>query len=215
MRSYSRIPNIRQFASDYKAQLNRPLLTEYLSEVEEKPNYVYFVSSLWKKELKTNTFRANFIRVLKNQKRINFEGGFAPRNKNDISGYDDLIIRKREKMEMYLLKTKQSLLSFNTPAVLDCHGWKLAEFLALGKVIISTPLSRKLPSYLVDNKHILFTDGSVNSITEKINYVLENPEIKKKIENESFQYYKKFLAPDKVIMQIFDNLMIKNLKTHA
>lgn len=94
---------------------------------------------------------------------------------------------------------------FNTPAVLDCHGWKLAEFLSLGKTIISTEISRKLPSQLLNNKHIVLTTGTEEDIKNKIEFLLENKTLTTKLEKNSREYYENFLAPTKVIELILKN----------
>lgn len=205
IKGYSRIPNKKKFFSDYKAQLKRPKIEEYTPNHNEKKLYIYFVSSLWKKEIKTNNFRANFIKAVRNNKYFIFEGGFAPRTKNDIVGFEDLTMNKRDSMSNYLLKTKKSWLVFNTPAVLDCHGWKLAEFLSLGKTIISTEISRKLPSQLLNNKHIVLTTGTEEDIKNKIEFLLENKTLTTKLEKNSREYYENFLAPTKVIELILKN----------
>jgi hypothetical protein len=62
-----------------------------------------------------------------------FEGGFAPRKDKTHFGFDAIVVKKRYDFETYIDKIKQSDLVFNTPAVVNCHGWKLAEFLAMGK----------------------------------------------------------------------------------
>ena len=57
-------------------------------------------------------------------------------------------------MTEWMHKTKMSEVVFNTPAFWECHGWKLGEYLALGKAIISTPLSNDLPYPLEHGKNI-------------------------------------------------------------
>jgi glycosyltransferase involved in cell wall biosynthesis len=200
IKSYKRINNKRQFFSNYKAQLNRPKIDDYYPR-NEKENYIYFVGSLWKKELKTNSFRANFIKGCLS-KKIKFEGGFAPRTNNDIHGYEDLTMKARDKIKTFIYKTKKSIVVFNTPAVLDCHGWKLAEFLCFGKAIISTPLSRKLPSELLDEKHMLITDGSQKDIEEKLERLIKDKNFRDLLKKNSRQYFENELAPIKVIHKI-------------
>ena len=90
----------------------------------------------------------------------------------DNLGFDEFIINSRVSLREYIKKIKDSLVVFNTPAVLHCHGWKLAEYLALGKVIISTPISRELPEVLIDRRHLLITDGTQNDIEQKINEII-------------------------------------------
>ena len=200
LKSRNRIDNSKRFFSNYKAHLKRPEISHYYPGTAEN-NYIYFVGSLWKKELKTNTYRANFIRACLT-KNIKFEGGFAPRTKNDIQGYDNLTMKTRDTMESYMKKQKQSIVAFNTPAVLDCHGWKLAEFLCFGKAIISTDLSRKLPSKLIDKKHILMTNGSQKDIEAKLETLINDENLRKILEKNARTYFENELTPKKVIQKI-------------
>jgi glycosyltransferase involved in cell wall biosynthesis len=200
IKSYKRINNKRNFFSSYKAQLNRPKIENYYP-FSEKENYIYFVGSLWKKERKTNRFRANFIKACLSSK-IKFEGGFAPRTKKDIQGYEDITMKARHDMDTFIEKTKKSIITFNTPAVLDCHGWKLAEFLCFGKVIISTPLSRNLPKELRDKKHIVITDGSQEDIKIKLEKLIRDKRLRNTLKINARQYFENELAPIKVIQKI-------------
>ncbi|SFU18117.1 hypothetical protein SAMN04489724_4769 [Algoriphagus locisalis] len=201
LKASSRIPNKRRFFSDYKAQLNRMSIDEYYPN-KNVNNYVFFASSLWKKEKKTNDFRANFIKACIENPDIEFDGGFAPRPRKDVPGYDEITVTTRYSITEYLGNMKKSSIAFNTPAVLDCHGWKLGEFLCFGKAIISTPLSRKLPKALQDRKHLLFTDGSQDDIQEKIKNIIVNPELLTELKNNARKYYEEELSPKKVIERI-------------
>lgn len=200
IKSANRINNKRRFFSNYKSQLERPTINDYYPG-SEQDNYIYFVGSLWKKELKTNTYRANFIKACLS-KNIKFEGGFAPRTKNDIQGYQDLTMKVRDTMKCFIDKTKKSIVAFNTPAVLDCHGWKLAEYLCFGKAIISTNLSRKVPSELLDKKHILITDGSQKDMEEKLEILITDKKLRGLLKKNSRKYFENELSPEKVIQKI-------------
>jgi len=200
-KSYHRIPDKRKFLSDYKAQFKRPKLSDYKSSPSSDP-YVFFMASLWKQEEQTNRFRAHFINACTSNTHITFDGGFAPRTKNDISGYEALTTSGRISMNDYLNKTKASAFVFNTPAVKSCHGWKLAEYLCLGKAIISTPLSRVLPSPLNDGEHLLYTDGTPEDIAKKANAILMDPSLKHQLETQSKQYFDQYLMPTVAIERL-------------
>ncbi|NVK53704.1 MAG: hypothetical protein HWD85_12280 [Flavobacteriaceae bacterium] len=195
-----KISDTRRFFSNYKAQYKRPTIYDYFPGTVQE-NYLYFVGSLWKKEPKTNMYRANFIKACLSL-NIKFEGGFAPRIKNDIRGFEGLTMNSRDKIESYIKKTKLSIATFNTPAVLDCHGWKLAEFLCFGKAIISTKLTRKLPLDLLDNEHLLYTDGSQEDIKEKLEFLIENKKVREKLEKNARGYFENELSPQKVVQKI-------------
>lgn len=206
--AHNRIPNKKSFFSNYKAQLKRLSLSEYKNTRNSKRDFIYFVTSLWKKEKQTNQFRANFIRACKANSSIETKVGFVPRTKNDIVGFEDITLDGRQDVSDYFNHIKISSMVFNTPAVLDCHGWKLAEFLALGKAIISTPLSRELPSPLKDKEHLIFTDGSYEDILNKINLLFTNELLRRELEKNARDYFDKFLEPEVVINRILNRLKI-------
>lgn len=202
-RAFKRIPNKRKFLSDYKAQYMRPKYSDYFVK-PSTTNYLFFMASLWKQEPEANRFRANYIRSCRENSTVNFEGGFAPRTKNDISGFEDLTAKGRVTMAYYLEKIKNSALVFNTPAVKSCHGWKLAEYLCLGKAILTTPLSRELPKLLQEGKDVIFTDGSIDDITTKVNTIITDSELRQTLEKQAKQYFESYLAPQVVIKRLIN-----------
>lgn len=202
----NRISNVKYFFSNYKALLKRLPYNRYVVE-KPKDNYIFFTASIWKNEQETNFFRLNFIKSCRSIKNIIFEGGFAPRSNGDNLGFDDFVINSRISLNDYLIKLKQSIVVFNTPAVSNCHGWKLAEYLALGKVIISTPISRELPERLILNKHYLLTDGSVEDITKNIIQVLSNSNFAQELSRESRNYFDRNLSPKATCQLIIDNIV--------
>lgn len=154
-RSKKLIHDKRYFFTTYWRQFKRLPLRAYQKRSQIKEGYVFFVSSLWKKEMETNASRARFMAACIETKGIEFEGGFAPRSDNENLGFDKLIGR-RVSPQHYLRKIKRSFVTFNTPAVQNCFGWKLAEFMALGKAIISTEIPNLLPVPLLHRKHVHF-----------------------------------------------------------
>lgn len=201
-----RITNKKKFFSNYKAQWSRPRMAAYSNQHRTSDNYLFFVASLWKKENTTNELRKNFIEASKSLKAITFEGGFAPRTKNDIRGFESNTMTQRISIKEYLNNIKKSFAVFNTPAVLSCHGWKLAEYLALGKAIISTPISRDLPAELINNEHLLFTDGTFEDLKIKIQEVQSNNDLRDRLEQGAKSYYQNNLEAEKVIQTILNNL---------
>jgi glycosyltransferase involved in cell wall biosynthesis len=208
IKSYSRIPNKRKFFSDYKNQYCRLRLEEYKTE-KSSNKYVFFAASIWKKEVNTNNFRKNFIEACKANKTVDFNGGFAPRRQKDVLDFQLHEMEEMIKLENYIQNIKKSSFVFNTPAVLDCHGWKLAEYLALGKAIISTPISRVLPFNLKDNEDVLICNGSIESISDKIDLINSDSKFKERLERNAVKYFEEYLHPVQVIKKMIDKANIK------
>lgn len=162
------------------------------------PSYVFFVSNIWQKEPDTNEGRAAYMRQVMARPELTFEGGFAPRSDGNTHGFDDLIMETRVPYATYLDNIKRSAFVFNTPAVLGCHGWKLAEFLAMGKAIISTPLSNEMPAPFEPGRHYVETDGSPQSTSSAIDALMD-PEFRRSLEVAAREYYDRHLTPTAVI----------------
>lgn len=194
--------NIQSHFYEYWRQFNERLaLNEYKHQMSD-PSYIFFLSSIWAPEDECNQYRATFIQIASQFKSLLFEGGFAPPTRNDVLGIEQYTIRRRYSLNEYLSKLKVSAIAFNTPAVLNCHGWKLGEYLALGKAVISTPLTRVLPEPLVHGKHIHYVDGSPDSIYEAIYLICNDDDYRQKLENNAKEYFLQHLQPHCVIEKI-------------
>jgi hypothetical protein len=196
------ISNKREFVANYWRQYRRLPLKSYSSE-ESSNNKVFFISSIWKQESLTNDYRATFIKKCKTNKKISFEGGFAARTDGNNFGFDRFVYSKRISLAKYLKNIKRSALVFNTPAVLSCHGWKLAEFLALGKAIISTPHINILPQELVEGTNILYA-ANKDEIADRIELLIANVNLKRNLETNSRLYFDEYLSPKRVINRLVE-----------
>lgn len=183
-----------------KTHNSRLKYDDYISENNSSDNYVFFLSTLWyndaynKNDEGVNKRRADFIRAVKNNSYITFEGGLLAGKLSSNELFKDVITYNGVSMKDWIEKTKKSSFVFNTPAFWNCHGWKLGEYLALGKCIISTPLSNDLPEPLVHGENIHFVD-SYDSMCEAIDYIQKNPEYKHKLEQGARDYWNKYGTP--------------------
>lgn len=202
---------LKTYLGDYKAQYKRPALDDYLSnQYDEKRGrskpYVFLVGTLWKHKNcieGTNLYRKTFIELCQNLD-CDFEGGFyAEPSHPQYSQFQKLIFSNRYSVKEYALKTKLSAVVFNTPAVHSCHGWKLGEFLAMGKAIISTPLSNQLPADLIHGKHIHIV-SDIEELKSAINLILTNDNYRMSLENGAYQYYLDYANPKSVIQNILE-----------
>lgn len=195
-----KITNKREFVANYWRQYKRLPLKSYFPNKSTNES-VFFISSIWKKEKETNDFRAIFIQACLNNKNVDFEGGFAPRKDGNNCGFDSLLYSSKINLKQYLFNIKKSVFVFNTPAVLSCHGWKLAEFLALGKAIISTPHKNKMSELLEDNVHLVYVRNS-DDIEKKIRMIVSDLDFKRKLEINSRDYFIRNLDPKVIINKL-------------
>lgn len=198
------ITHTREFIANYWRQFKRLPLKEY-TLTKSSPNKIFFLNSIWKEEKKTNYNRAMFIEMCKEVEDVNFEGGFAARKNGDNLGFDSLVYSQTIALKIYLSKIKNSMAVFNTPAVLCCHGWKLGEFLALGKAIITTDHYNLMPAHLGNNEQVIYANNAFE-IKNAIERLRDDIEFKNKLEFEARKYFDEYLAPDVVILKLTRSL---------
>ena len=199
----NKIQNLKHyFGRRYKAWKNRLPLSYYGNIDSSKDNYIFFLSTLWysdewnKNDEGVNLRRAHFIRACKKKLGDNFEGGLLGDTYSSNSIFEDVFVNQRETFASWINKTKVSTLVFNTPAFWDCHGWKLGEYLAMGKCIISTKLSNDLPYPLEHGVNIHFVENTEESMADAIEYILSHPEYRHKLEVGAKEYWDTYGTPE-------------------
>lgn len=198
--------------------VRRQRIKEYLNTGDqEKRDYVFALSTLWydsQTYSTTNRFRGVFAEACKSLYPV-FEGGFFfipsedvarqfPRYREYLEKYKDMLITKRIGMKEYLTKTKRSAIVFNTPSVLGCHGWKLGEYLAMGKAIISTPLNNMMPGDYSEGVHYIGVSGE-QDIFSAVKKVKEDEALRLSLKNNARTYYDAYLSPKAVVSRIVKN----------
>ena len=175
-------------------------------------NYVFFISSLWpyRNSIEydryismVNSNRINYIELLKQNKLIEFEGGLYVYDNNEINVNKNILFDKRISHKQYIENTKKSMFVFNTPSVWGCHGWKLGEFLAMGKAIISTPLYNDLPEPLRHGENIHYISNK-QDLYEAIEKIRSDNEYRHRLEQGARAYYEKYASPKSVINYIIN-----------
>lgn len=197
-KAWRRVPDKRRFFADYYSLLKRQDMDYYQKSLSKK-DYIFFAGTLWKKEYETNRFRANYIKACRRLKGVEFEGGFAPRSRDDMDGFAGLAMEKNVPMTDYLLKIKESAAVFNTPVIMDCHGWKLGEFMAMGKAMVATPIKNRLPVALEHGVNIHTVSGEENEIFEALELLTSDDVYRQKIESNIHAYFKAHISPEKTL----------------
>jgi len=200
----NKLTNIKHyFGRRYRTWKNRMPIMEYNVDIPSEDNYIFFLSTLWysdewnNNDNGVNLRRAHFIRACKSIEGIKFEGGLLGDKTSSNEKFIDVLAEHEEPFDQWIEKTKRSALVFNTPAFWDCHGWKLGEYLALGKCIVSTKLSNDLPYPLEHGRNIHFVEDTKESMREAIEYILAHPEYRHKLEQGARDYWEKYGTPER------------------
>ena len=198
----NRYQNIKHyFGRIYKTQHNRVTYYDYTIPCSSEDNYVFFCSTLWNdtpsnsNDTGVNLRRAIFMRACKSIPNLVFEGGFVADESSSKEKFSDLIT-SGVSLSDWIAKTKKSALVFNTPAFWNCHGWKLGEYLALGKCIISTPLSNDLPAPLEHGIHIHYVEPTIDALRDAIVFIVSHKDYRLKLEQNAKAYWEKYGTPE-------------------
>ena len=196
--------SVRKHFGKYKRLIERPKYDDYckIDSSEVDAHYVFFLSTLWysdewnKNDEGVNARRANFIRACKELDGLMFEGGLVSQGQGRSS--EDIFadcLSKSMPMNEWMKKTRRSVLVFNTPAFWDCHGWKLGEYLAMGKCIVSTALSNDLPAPLEHGKHIHIVETTIESMRDAVGFIVSHPDYRKRLEEGARAYWEQYGTP--------------------
>ena len=207
------VNNLIYLKNYFYMQIRRMPYKSYLKSKSEN-DYIFAISTLWYDPLTyktTNKFRLVFFESCKRIfKKV--EGGFFyikgesilrqfPQYIEYKNSYNNLLYTQRVSPKEYLKKTNKSALVFNTPSVSGCHGWKLAEYFAMGKAIISTPLNNVMPDGFCEGENIIIVDNEIE-LESAIRKIHSDKKLIKKLENNSYEYFNNVLSPSAVINKI-------------
>ena len=187
--------SFRAQVAAYHWQLRRQPLTTY-SAVQSAPDYAFHVSKLYQKQAhgeKTNLMRAEFIRACR-ARAPRFEGGLVCSSSPVPQGYEDVAISSGVSPAQYLENVRRSAVVFSTPAAWGCLGWKLGEFLALGKAIVSTPIEHALPAPLEHGEHLLLA-ANPEQLKDSINRLFSDAVLRRRLERNASAYFDQWLHP--------------------
>ena len=194
----------RHFLNYLKNYFRRETLNTYYISEKLEENYVFFLSTLWyndeynKNDEGVNKRRLMFIESCKENSYIVFEGGLLADGMEHTLDFSHVVTKQKEKFKTWLNKTKKSVTVFNTPAFWNCHGWKLGEYMALKKAIISTPLYNDLPSPLIHGEHVHFIkENDVNDYYLAIQRIINDVDYRNKLEENINSYWIQFGTPQK------------------
>lgn len=168
------------------------------------PERLFYVATFWHRHAEANGVRKDFLEVATRLSSPRFEGGLV----SDVElpeEYAGLRSPRSYAHSDYLERVGSSVLAFNTPAVHRCLGWKLGEFFALGKAIVTLPLERPLPGAPVDGQHFHVVDGSVPSIEDAIERLASDHSYRRGLEMAARDYWSEWLAPAVVMRRILNH----------
>ena len=216
-RKHTNIP-WKTYMRDYVYSfVRRRRLAQYEKPAAVQPNYVFHASTLWYDKgtyATTNRYRGEFLKACQ-RAGIEIGGGLFfidsegvlrgfPQYAEYLEEYKDFLYKERLSMDTYLRESKRSVCVFNTPAVLSCHGWKLGEYLCMGKAIISTPLTREMPGEGLRHGESIHFVESTDEIYDAVQRINTDEAYRRRLEQGARAYYEAYLAPKRVAERLVE-----------
>jgi len=199
--------NLKEVCDANMGRIRSPLLgTSELQPKDVPCDYdVLFQCRLWdprdldpingEDSERVNEQRIAIIRQLKKNLGKRFVGGLQP---SDYARKvaPELVIEdaRLSQRRQYLSMVERSSIVVSSTGLLGSNGWKLGEYIALGKAIVSEPLKAEVPGLFSDGTHYESYTNPEDCIG-KIHKLLSSPERLQALGNATSTYYKEHLSP--------------------
>ena len=178
--------------------------------IPNKTNKVLFLTRLWdpsevKQEVlqtnrdSMNKFRIQCIRLCQQEFGAHFIGGIQM-DQFSISECKDLAIPySLSRREVYLKTLKESNICIATTGLHHSMGFKLGEYVAASRAIVSEPLHYKLPGEFQDQKNY-YSFTHTEELIRNIYRLMGDQTVMRRMMNNNFQYYHTHLRPDVLVL---------------
>lgn len=151
--------------------------------------------------MQINEMRARCIERLRKELGPNFYGGFA-QTKYAIEHYKDLLLESAliAGKRNYLSLLLQNPICIATAGLHGSIGWKLAEYVAFSKSIVSERLESVVPCGFEAHRNYLEFDTPDTCVRQTMK-LIEDPQCRQQMMENNWQYYNEHLMPDKLVLR--------------
>lgn len=179
--------------------------------VVHKVNRILFLTRLWDPEevkqenLKAereilNQYRADCIRICRKEFKDQFTGGLQGDRFTSGSRYKDLVAPyELTKRAFFLNQIKESNICIATTGLHNSIGFKLAEYIAACRAVITEPLHYEVPGNLETGKNYFCFD-SAEELVKNIYKLSGDRELIRDMMFRNFIYYNNYLRPDVLVL---------------
>ena len=157
-----------------------------------------------------NLMRVEIIRALKDKFGSKFIGGLQ---KTDFSEnkYPDCITPFKTGKSEYLKLIKKCLITITNSGLVQSNGFKLPEYIAASRCIITEPLKYELPTPLKEQVNII-TFNNPEECIKACENILQDPNLAKTMRKNNENYYNNELKPSILISKCLDRAFRGDLK---
>jgi hypothetical protein len=147
-----------------------------------------------------NRMRVGCIRALRDELGDVVVGGLAP-TPDAVRDYPDCVVQdlRITKKPVYLELMKRSDICVATKGLAGSNGWRLGEYVAGSRAIVSEVLQSEVPgNFARDRNYAEFDDAS--TCVEQTVRLVERPEQRLEMMAANRAYYEDYLRPDALVL---------------
>ena len=196
-------------AGDYNKWLlvaKREPLSAYLQQRKNKGRLqnIFYLNYPWKKHRKLTAFRLSIIQSLQTLDRdglICFEGGFSKRRFGYHEGLREVSADRLYGHSEYLSSLVSTKIVLNTPAVHSCLGWKMGEFLCLGRCMLSFPIPNVMPYDFKHGVHFHQIED-LGELESTLKSLMNHATYVESIQQQALAYFDMHVRPARVMERL-------------
>ena len=145
-----------------------------------------------------NETRARCIRLLKDALGPRFTGGFSP-SRYAAEQYPDLVVARDSTSQVQYLRTLRSFpICVATTGLHGSTGWKLAEYVAFSKAILSERLVYDVPGTFAPGRNYIEFTSPEECLNGAVR-LIEDVALRQKLMQSNAAYYRDYLRPDALV----------------
>lgn len=186
----------------------RPTVSAMLPRHVSTKTTVIFLTQVWSAEghdhpvgpdvHEMNATRAACIGLLKKRFGERALVGFS-RTSLAEQLYPDLIADVNTSKEAYFSYLQGATIGISTTGLFGSNPWKLGEYVAFGKVIVSEPLVYPVPGFNAGEHYLEFR--SAEECADLVQQLFDEPDLRDRIAASNVDYYRQLLRPDQLVMR--------------
>jgi len=194
---FATFPNLPPFVDDFEVAPNEPAEPRifYRTRVYSPDEAPYTFRAGRLDEF--NGMRVNTIRALKAHFGERFIGGLRP-SRYAEKIYPDCMFPNDPGLRGHLDLSKACLVNINTAGLHDSTSWKIPEYMAGSRCIVSEPMKYETSVPLIEDKHYLgfHTPEECVAACAKL---FDDPAMASAMRRANFSYYAEHIRPDRMM----------------
>ena len=180
---------------------------------------VHFQTRAWDQESlgpdsheEVNRPRVELSRLLRKRFGNSFLGGIVPTDfarrycPNDLSN-------EPTRRPKYVARSKAAMIGIYTRGLHHSLAFKLGEYLASSKCIVTEPLRNELPSPLVRGENYL-EFSTPQECMQRCEQLLDDPDLANQMRRNNWEYYQREVRPDRHILRCLERAFQPNVQTY-